>query len=356
LFITFFALGQNKDYQKGIQAFNDTDFKKAFNLLKPFAASGDSMAEYIVGFCYFMPELGLKNDSLADKYLLSSAEKFNPKAMGLLSIYYMEKGIEDDKYKIQALVWAETAGAYDPIFNVTTTRYLIRSYLDETALNEVEKILKDRKNKFDKISLEAFYALNKQAKSSNKSSEKAKIPENTYNLIVNPYSDWVSRWKYERFECDTMYYTASIDAPILDSAINGIKQNRSFKADDSKPFTITKEEQDFLLKELDQLKTYKWSANMFPYSRCLSQNEIQATFDNREKLPTEKEKNMCATVYTFSRPIFLRNNTIALFLDQRRYRTNYTQLAFSFYKFENNQWNRMAAVYVHYESEKKQTN
>ncbi|OQP40716.1 hypothetical protein A4H97_13925 [Niastella yeongjuensis] len=356
---SFLSFGQTKDYEKGLKAFDSKDFSKAFKLLKPFADNGDSMAEFVVGFCYLNPEFKIKNDSLAEYYLISSAEKVNSKAMEILSIYYFQKGGENEKLKIQALVWAEIAGAYDPAFNATTTRFLIRQYLNESELNEAEKILKDKKIKFDKISIEAFQSLNKQAKSNNENANKVKIPENKYNLIENPYSDWVYRWKLERFECDTMYYTAQVETKIIDSAINVIKQNQSFdihflyRGDNKKKFTISIDEQEYLITELDLLKNYKWEQNMFPYSRRLEQNEIQPVFDKTENLPTEKEKNMCSIVYTFSKPIFIRNGTIALYLDQKRYRTNYTQLEFGFYILENNRWEQIASVYKHYENAKE---
>jgi hypothetical protein len=359
LFASYFSFGQNKNYENGLKAFDSKEYSKAFKLLKPFAESGDSMAEFVVGFCYLNPELNLKNDSLAEYYLISSAGRYNAKSMGLLSVYYFQKGMENKKLKVQALVWAEIAGAYDPVFNATTTRYLIRQYLNESELKEVETVLKDKKTKFDKISIDAFHSINKQAKSSNENSAKAKIPENKYNLIENPYSDWVYRWKLERFECDTMYYTSEVETTIIDSAISVINHNQSFdihflyRGASTKKFTISKEEQKFLIKELELLKNYKWEQNMFPYSRRLEQNEIQPTFDKTENLPTAKEKNMCSIVYTFSKPIFIRNGTIALYLDQKRYRTNYTQLEFGFYILENNIWEQISSVYKYYESAKE---
>lgn len=342
------SFGQNKNYENGLKAFDTKDYAKAFKLLKPFADSGDAMAEFVVGFCYLNPELNLKNDALGERYLISSAEKYNTKSMRLLSIYYFQKGIENEKFKIQGLVWAEIAGAYDPAFNATTTRFLIRQYLNETELNDVKKILEDKKSKFDKISIEAFQALNKQAKPNNENSAKTEIPENKYNLMKNPYSDWVYRWKFEGFECDTMYYTVQVETSIIDSTINIIKQTQSFQN-----FNITKDEQNYLIKELELLKSHRWEPNMFPYSSRLEQNEIQPTFDKTENLQTEKAKNMCSIVYTFSKPIFIRNGAIALYLDQRRYRTNYTQLEFGFYKLENNRWEQVAAAYKYYESSKR---
>ncbi len=359
LFSTLIVFAQDKNYEKGLKSFDSKNYLKSFELLKPFADNGDSMAEFVVGFCYFNPELKIKNDSLAEHYLLSSAEKLNTKAMGFLSIFYFQKGLENEKFKVQSLVWAEIAGSYDPIFNETTTRFLIRNYLNENELKQVEEILLNKKSKFEKINIEAFHSINKQLKNDNENSEKARIPENKLNLIENPYSDWVYRWKREHFECDTMFYTAEIESQIIDSTIINIKNNKSFKIDylyngnQSKPFKITPDEQNYLITELEKLKNYRWEKDIFPFSKRLEQNEIQETFDQTEKLATEKEKNMCSIVYTFSKPIFIRNNTIALYLNQSRYRTNYTQLDFSFYKLENERWEKIVRVYSHYESAKE---
>jgi hypothetical protein len=155
-----------------------------------------------------------------------------------------------------------------------------------------------------------------------------------------------------------MYYTDRVEPSLIDSTLNEIKNNRSFKVyflyhdDNLKTFTITKEEQVYLIAELEKLKGYIWPANMFPYSKRLEPSQIQSTFNLTEKLPTEKEKNMCSIVYSFSKPIFIRGGRIALYLDQKRYRTNYTQLEFAFYTFENNRWDEIATVYKYYESQK----
>ncbi len=62
--------------------------------------------------------------------------------MGLLSVLYFDKSMADSKYKIDALVWAEIAAAYDPIQKGTTTRHLLRAYMSEDELKKVETILK----------------------------------------------------------------------------------------------------------------------------------------------------------------------------------------------------------------------
>ena len=278
--------------------------------------------------------------------------------MGLLSLIYFEKGMINSKYKVDALVWAQIAAAYDPVQKGTSTRYLIKAYMTETELKKVENILKEKKNEFDKIDIQEFLASN-NLNITERNSDKTKIPENTFALIKNPYSDWVSRWKYENFECDTIYYTKNIDIAIIDKTIAKIKSEAEFELSSlyrgklTENLKLTKEEREILVAKLSTLKEHIWAENLFPYSKRLDdKNQIQSAFDFTENLETEKEKNMCSIVYTFSKPIFLRNNSLVLFLDQKRYRTNYTQLRFSFYSYENDRWIELSDVYVYFESSK----
>jgi len=160
------AFGQNKNYEEGLKAFDAEDYMKAFKLLKPFAESGNAMAEFVLGSCYLNPGLDLKNDSLAEHYLLSAAEKYHPESMGMLSLYYLQKGSENEQLKIQALVWAEIAAAYKPAFS--STKALIKHSLNQQELKEAEKILKEKKSRYDKIDLGSFYKLNKRPALNNK--------------------------------------------------------------------------------------------------------------------------------------------------------------------------------------------
>lgn len=107
------------------------------------------------------------------------------------------------------------------------------------------------------------------------------------------------------------------------------------------------------MQELETLKKHRWEAELFPFSKRLEQSDIQETFNTIKKVATEKEKNMCSIVYTFSKPIFIREKTIAIYLDQKRFRTNYTQLNFSFYKKVNNRWEELASIYKYYERKKQ---
>ena len=73
------------DFNKGLQAFDEKDYKQAFSILKPYAEKGNCLAQYVIGFSY---QYGLSvaiNDSTASHWLLLAAEQKQPNAMGPLA-------------------------------------------------------------------------------------------------------------------------------------------------------------------------------------------------------------------------------------------------------------------------------
>jgi TPR repeat protein len=144
-----FVKAQDAQFIEGLKAFDSKDFKKAAELLQPYAESGSCLAQYVNGYYYSQKELGAQNDSLAEKYLKGASEKKQTHAMGLLAAFYFGKGLE---YKIQALVWAEIAAEFDIIQKGLTTRRLIRMYMSEEEITEAEKMISEKKKYFHDIS------------------------------------------------------------------------------------------------------------------------------------------------------------------------------------------------------------
>ncbi len=151
--------------------------------------------------------------------------------------------------------------------------------------------------------------------------------------------------------CDTLYYTNQIKSDVLDSTIRIIASKKSFSLDplyagkQTQSFVITSTEQAYLIQELNKLKVFKWSKGMFLKSRCLSIKQTNAVFTNNEK-SKEAISRYCPIIYTFSKPIFLRNNSICLYLKQEQYGIDNTQLSYNFYWKENEYWEEYADVYI----------
>ncbi len=153
LAINNFAHSQNNDYNKGIEAFNSKNYDKTIELLKSFADSEDSVAQYMVGFSYYYGDIRIKNDTLAEFYLLKASIQKYGRAMGLLSAMYFSRSKSDPQYKIYASVWAEIAPFYDVVQKGLTTRFVIRQYLSESELKAVIKILTAMKKDFERIDI-----------------------------------------------------------------------------------------------------------------------------------------------------------------------------------------------------------
>lgn len=147
------AYSQNDDYSKGIEAFNSKNYEATIGLLKSFADKKDSVAQYMVGFSYHYGNDRIKNDTLAEYYLLNASIQKYGRAMGLLSTIYFSKSKNDSKYKVYASVWAEIAASYDIIQKGLTTRFVIRRYLSKKELKSVIEILNKMKTDFDRIDI-----------------------------------------------------------------------------------------------------------------------------------------------------------------------------------------------------------
>lgn len=141
---------QDNNYVKGLKEFDAKNFEKSVEYLRPYADSGNCVAQFAVGFCY-SDETSFANDSIAEIYLLRAAEQKNTRSMGVLSTLYFKKSYSDKSYIVKALAWAEIAAEYDIVQKGLSTRYLIRQYMTNDEIKKAENIIQDKKKKFDKL-------------------------------------------------------------------------------------------------------------------------------------------------------------------------------------------------------------
>jgi hypothetical protein len=79
---------------------------------------------------------------------------------------------------------------------------------------------------------------------------------------------------------------------------------------DSLVFVLTKSEQAFINKELDDMKDFRWKKNLFKKSLVVNFDAMMAykkTHDGKLNFNTDDYKN---GGYAFSKPILIRNNTV----------------------------------------------
>ena len=63
--ISTIAFSQDAKFEKGLKAFDSKQFMKSFKIMEPYANSGDKIAQFVVGFCYYNKELEIGLEKIA---------------------------------------------------------------------------------------------------------------------------------------------------------------------------------------------------------------------------------------------------------------------------------------------------
>lgn len=113
----------------------------------------------------------------------------------------------------------------------------------------------------------------------------------------------------------TVYITQKdIDGESIDQAIEILTKTNKFEKDHGKKnyFSISRSEREYLISELNKLKTFVWNDHLFPNSKALYFKYLIIDHGLIQNFPTKEEQLMCSIVYSFSKPIYFRNNKYAL--------------------------------------------
>jgi hypothetical protein len=141
-----------------------------------------------------------------------------------------------------------------------------------------------------------------------------------------------SRESYGNVKCDSLYYTKDIDGESIDQAIEILTKTNKFEKDHGKKnyFSISRSEREYLISALNKLKTFMWNDHLFPNSKALYFKELNINRNLKQDFPTKEQKLMCSIVYSFSKPIYFRNNKYALIFYAETYE-DYQSINFNIY-------------------------
>jgi len=173
-----------------------------------------------------------------------------------------------------------------------------------------------------------------------------------FELVENVYRQW-RRYTFNKNDvCDKFYFKDSIDSYVIDSVKYAISNKCTFyrieyldskQSRDSIKFDL--KETTFILEQFEELNNNKWQENIFENSKKIFPYQIDSMYSVIKDLDIEPIKKLCYNVYTFSRPIYLRNNTICLFYFEER---SYVAIEGEFwiFKLQRNKWTKYSPIYI----------
>lgn len=169
-----------------------------------------------------------------------------------------------------------------------------------------------------------------------------------FSKMTHIYKDWQSRGS-----CDTLYYTDKVNPDVLTKAISMISSKETFPLHDlyagseTEPLVITPAEKSYVLSELEKLREFKWPATMFPKSKRISNTDIDKVLHVTEKFSEEKYHS-CSLIYSFSKPIYLRNGTVCLSIDQEIFDHSDSRIIIEFLCTIDGEWDRYTEVFTQF--------
>jgi len=93
-------------------------------------------------------------------------------------------------------------------------------------------------------------------------------------------------------------------------------QSRIWRATDSNPdarIIFTKAERVFIKSELDKMATFRWTEGLLANAKMIKQDTVFSVFNDRSKGWSYFYNHFGFGYYSFSKPIFIRNNSICFF-------------------------------------------
>lgn len=141
------------------------------------------------------------------------------------------------------------------------------------------------------------------------------------------------REHFSNISCDTLYYSKNFDEATINKTIEALNNSKKFKLKDHNRYLkIDKNERKYLVSELEKLKHFEWDDNLFKKSKAVRINDFYNVFNITNNLKSDEEIKMCSMIYTFSKPIYFRNNEFCLILYQENHSVKEAFIHFNVYK------------------------
>jgi hypothetical protein len=141
------------------------------------------------------------------------------------------------------------------------------------------------------------------------------------------------REHFRNVSCDTLYYSKNFDEGTINKTIEALNKSKKFKLKNyNRYLKIDENERKYLSSELEKLKHFEWDDKLFKKSKAVRINDFYKVFNITDNLKSDEEVKMCSIIYTFSKPIYFRNDELCLILYQENHSGKEAFIHFNVYK------------------------
>lgn len=156
---------------------------------------------------------------------------------------------------------------------------------------------------------------------------------------------------------DSIVYTDKIEDWIINfikKELDNYIDNGANKHNYDQLLKIGEYEKDSLNKQIEELRNFKWRDSLIHNAKAISIDSIRVFIRNYDRsLPQEKEEpNTVTTIcrrgpilFSFSKPMYIRNETICLIYIRKLSRIYEGNEKLSFYKKDEENWVKWITLY-----------
>ena len=135
------------DLGKGVKAYKNKNFKKAYKLWRGAAANGNSKAQFFLGNMFYKGIGVAQNDDKAVKWFKRSAEQGSIRAQNNLGTMYM-RGLGVTKNNLRAFMWLHITAIQGDKVGIKN-RDLVAKLMSKTQIERGQQLAKEcKENKY----------------------------------------------------------------------------------------------------------------------------------------------------------------------------------------------------------------
>lgn len=152
--------------------------------------------------------------------------------------------------------------------------------------------------------------------------------------------------------CSTFFYTDKIDTSVLGKIRGLFEKDQTFSrwtsyedVSNTEKTRFTLEERAYILKQINELGKNTWQPFFLPGSQLIPFHSLKSLLKETAQRKSDPDVKICKEVYSFSKPFFLRNNTLCIFYTGKtNIFTHEGELWL--YRKEQGKWNKYAPLHV----------